>query len=217
MSKKDTQHDIGWNHQHYGYQVPYQQNSATYSQGQQNMTYPRLDKNLMKNKKDKDMETKKFIITVCHKNGHPLEGRITNTNDALAVNGIPGAPIHLRRGRTYQFEFQQSYDDDDDTDTECYGGICTHRERAPRYPQEIPYRIYFTADPVGGPPGTFSQPNYCAGALPMTAKPQKKNCTIDMKVGSKFPTLFYYQTTQRPFMGGPIIVHDEWLGRRLRS
>lgn len=67
---------------------------------------------------------KPFLITLTDKLGHPWENKIIGTNYSLAIDGVKGKSLYLRRNNRYYFIFR-SFDNRNEL-------------------------IYFTQDPAGG-------------------------------------------------------------------
>ncbi len=137
-------------------------------------------------------KSNRFLITVVSKKPrntekpHPWEHRITDTDVCFAVNGIRGKTIFLRRSNTYYFEIKQKADKN--------GNLNQY--------------LYFTTDPMGGIAGDHSDnPSY--DPSPMEGAPDPTaNGVICLKVTSKTPKLFYYQSKTYQMLGGPIVVKD---------
>lgn len=159
---------------------------------------------------DEDRACDHFVISVTTKDGHPWCHRIIGTNDALAVNGIKGKTIHVWRGKSYKFTFKQNLGNGYDAAYSEYAG-CPPPDTcdACQIPQQEPYGIYFTEDPMGGRKGDASDcSEFVPVALEGTPSPVNCNCTIKFTIGKKFPGIFYYQTANYRCMGGVIVVHD---------
>lgn len=67
---------------------------------------------------------KPFLITLTDKSGHPWENKIIGTNNSLAIDGVKGKSLYLKRNNRYYFIFR---------------GFDNKNEL-----------IYFTQDPAGG-------------------------------------------------------------------
>jgi hypothetical protein len=133
---------------------------------------------------------KHFEITTPEKAGHPWEHRITETEDGMAVNGVLGDTIYLRRGRRYCFTFNQ-------TETE----------------QPFEHLLFFTQDPAGGKQGgkvtgDTDPVDYDPAKIPGTPDPFGEGCQ-SFKIDCDYPKISYYQCKNHEFMGGLVIVKDK--------
>ena len=134
--------------------------------------------------------TRVFVLTLEDKEGHPWQHRIMDSSYGWAVNGRKGATIHVVRGRSYQFKINPGWD---------YQGQSDYRNH---------HRVYFSADPVGGPTGYWSSmPSY--SSQPLDGTPAAAHYgVVTLNVTNNLPSVFYYTGTQSVLQGGTIIVHE---------
>lgn len=138
------------------------------------------------------LKGKEYNVKFQSKKGHPWaprivsikNGKTTNVDQAIAIDGVLGKELHLTRGNLYKFNISQS----------LLGST---------------YSFYFTADVQGGPVGEAADsPTYDPVKLPGTPDPVS-NGTVFLKADASLPKMFYYQCREQRCMGGVVFVHDK--------
>jgi hypothetical protein len=120
----------------------------------------------------------KLTITVLPKSGYPLS-YLSSSPNALGFGGLSGKTLYVKRGYNYKITFTQP--------NPPTNGISQ-------------YLLFFTTDPIGGPPNANNQ------SIPGT--PVFSSGTQVLHISKTFPKLSFYQDRHSPYIGGPIIVVD---------